>query len=92
MRVPKDGKYKFYTESDDGSRLLINGQQIVNNGGPHGMQEVAGEIELPVGEHKIVIEYYDIDGEAGLKASWSGPDLEKAIISEDYLSHPRTAE
>jgi hypothetical protein len=92
LRVPKAGKYKFYTESDDGSRLLINGQQIVNNGGPHGMQEVAGEIELPAGEHKIVIEYYDIDGEAGLKASWSGPDLEKAIISEDYLSHPRAAE
>ena len=92
LRVPKAGKYTFYTASDDGSRLLINGKQIVNNGGPHEMQEVGGEIELTAGEHPIVVEYYDIGSHAGLKLSWAGPDLEKAIIAENYLSHLRAAE
>ena len=92
LRVPKAGKYTFYTESDDGSRLLISGKPLVNNGGPHEMQEAKGEVELTAGEHPLVIEYYDIGSKAGLKVSWSGPDLEKSVIGENYLSHLRTAE
>src|SRR4051794_3630174 len=32
LKVPKNGNYKFYLNSDDGSRLLIDGKQIVDNG------------------------------------------------------------
>lgn len=92
LRVPKAGKYTFYTSSDDGSRLLINGKPVVNNGGPHEMQEASGEIELTAGEHPIVVEYYDMGAHAGLKVSWAGADLEKAVIAENYLSHLRAAE
>src|SRR5262245_34772825 len=39
LRVPKDGRYTFYLESDDGSRLFLDGQQVVNNDGQHEMVE-----------------------------------------------------
>jgi hypothetical protein len=35
IRVPNDGNCTFFTESDDGSRLFIDGRQVVNNGGFH---------------------------------------------------------
>lgn len=92
ITVPKDGKYTFYTESDDGSRLLIDGNAVVNNGGPHGMTEVSGEVDLTAGAHDIVIEYFEIGGDAGMKASWSGPGVDKEIIPERVLSHDKAAE
>ena len=87
--VPRDGKYTFTTESDDGSRLLIDGKVVVNNGGVHGMQEASGEVELKAGEHDIVIEYFEIGGDAGMKASWTGPGLDKEIIPERVLTHKK---
>ena len=33
--VPVTGSYSFYTFTDDGSRLFINGSEIVNNDGTH---------------------------------------------------------
>ena len=35
LRVVKAGPYTFHTQSDDGSRLYINGQRVVDNWGPH---------------------------------------------------------
>src|SRR5688572_28996510 len=49
IKVPKDGKYKFFLESDDGSRLFIGGKQVVDNNGLHGMEEKEGEVELKAG-------------------------------------------
>ena len=41
--VPKEGIYTFYTKSNDGSRLYINNQQVVNNDGAHGPIEKSGQ-------------------------------------------------
>lgn len=92
IKIPKDGKYTFTTESDDGSRLLIDGKVIVSNGGPHGMQEASGDIELKAGDHAIVIEYYEIGGDAGMKVSWAAEGMEKAIIPENVFSHKKADE
>src|SRR6185436_19765320 len=37
LRVEKDGKHQFWTESDDGSKLTIDGKVVVDNGGNHPM-------------------------------------------------------
>ena len=36
LAIETAGLYTFFTESDDGSRLLIDGQLIVDNNGTHG--------------------------------------------------------
>ena len=46
LQVPRSGKYTFYTNSDDGSRLYIGGKLVVNNDGLHGMVEKSGVIEI----------------------------------------------
>ncbi|MEI7729924.1 MAG: PA14 domain-containing protein [Verrucomicrobiota bacterium] len=88
LRVPTDGKYTFFLESDDGSRLFIDGRQVVDNGGLHAMEEKSGEIELRSGEHEVRIDYYENDGQAGCKFSWQQPDREKQIVPATALYCP----
>ena len=44
------GTYTFYTVSDDGVRLWVNGQQIVNNWTDHAPTENSGTIALAAGQ------------------------------------------
>lgn len=78
--APKDGVYTFYTYSDDGSRLWIADQEIVDNNGTHGAKEKSGQIALQAGQHKFMLAYFDYEGVEVLRVSYSGPDLAKQII------------
>jgi hypothetical protein len=92
LKVAKAGKYKLFVESDDGSRLFVDGKKVVNNPGIHGMFEIAAEVELKEGDHEIKLEMFENEGETGCKLSWSGPGIEKQIIPASALSHKKSAE
>ncbi|MGF1637241.1 MAG: alkaline phosphatase family protein [Cyclobacteriaceae bacterium] len=79
------GKYVFYTSSDDGSKLFVNNQLVVNNDGDHGLMHKAGSIRLKPGMHEIRIEYFNGGGSGWLEAYWKGPGIPKQIISADRL-------
>ena len=79
--VSRTGRYQFFTNSDDGSRLYIDGKEVVNNDGNHGMQERGGTVQLDAGIHEIVVNYYDNGGGDGLVVSWAGPGMPKRKIS-----------
>ena len=49
FNAPADGIYGFYTTSDDGSRLYIDGQRVVDNDGVHGDVTASGQIGLRKG-------------------------------------------
>jgi hypothetical protein len=89
LRVPKDGKYKFYLESDDGSRLFIDNKQIIDNNGLHAMEEKDGEAELKAGDHPIRIEMFENEGEVGMKFSWEGAGQAKEIVPATALFHAK---
>ncbi|WP_242121595.1 GH92 family glycosyl hydrolase [Aestuariivivens sediminicola] len=59
IQVPEDGIYEFYTESDDGSVLWIDGQEVVNNDGSHGAVKNTGRIGLKKGTHKLEVHYFE---------------------------------
>jgi hypothetical protein len=61
--------FAFFTESDDGSRLLIGGRQVVLNDGMHAMEEKKGEIALAGGLHSIRVEFFERTGGEGLAVS-----------------------
>ncbi|MCA9129599.1 MAG: c-type cytochrome, partial [Planctomycetales bacterium] len=85
LLVPEGGRYSFYTNSDDGSRLYIDGRLVVDNDGDHGMVEKSGRIRLDAGQHKIVVTYCDSGGGDGLVVSWRGPGIEKQPIPTSAL-------
>jgi putative heme-binding domain-containing protein len=86
IQIPKAGKYTFFTASDDGSRLYIGKNQVVNNDGLHGMVEKSGTISLAAGSHPIVVTYFDNGGGDGLAVTWSGPGIRKQKIAADRLA------
>ncbi len=91
VKIATAGKYTFATESDDGSRLEIDGKPVVNNGGPHGMAKKSGEIELTAGDHAILIEYFQGGGGAGCKAFWKAPGGDEQPIPTSALAHDQAA-
>ncbi len=85
IKIPKDGVYGFYTDSDDGSQLFIGNQLVVNNDGLHGMQEKSGVIALTAGFHPIRVTFFEKTGGDGLKVSWKGVGLEKEVLPDGVL-------
>jgi len=87
ITISTPGIYTFFTESDDGSRVSINGVNVVDNRGLHAMQEEEGEIEMSAGSHRIKLEYIQFDGGGGCILSWKKPGGEKQIIPADVFHH-----
>ncbi|MEQ8788315.1 MAG: GDSL-type esterase/lipase family protein [Pirellulaceae bacterium] len=75
--IDRGGKYTFYLTSDDGSRLYIGGEEVINHDGKHGASEKAGDVELPPGAHPIVVTYFDNGGGDALSLAWKGPGIRK---------------
>jgi hypothetical protein len=56
--ITKPGEYKFDLESDDGSRLEIDNQQIINNDELHQAKSMTAKINLSAGRHTIHVPYF----------------------------------
>ncbi|MCH2101638.1 MAG: c-type cytochrome [Planctomycetes bacterium] len=77
LTVPEGGEYRFWTNSDDGSELFINGDRIVENLGTHPMRRIESDpIQLAPGPHDLRITFFEQGGGEGLQAGWSGPDFD----------------
>ena len=85
IKLPEDGLYTFYSTSDDGSAILIDGRVIVNNDGRHAPIERSGFVQLTAGYHRFEVMYFQLGGGLELSASIKGPHLEKQIIPASML-------
>jgi hypothetical protein len=85
IQVPDDGEYTFYTASDDGSKLYIGDLEVVNNDGPHGVEEKSGSIPLKAGVHAITVTFFEAGGGEDLFVSYEGPSVSKQNIPNDVL-------
>ncbi|NDJ22436.1 hypothetical protein GS682_12485, partial [Nostoc sp. B(2019)] len=78
--------YTFYTTADDGVRLSVNGQQIINNFVNQRPTESSGTIALVAGQkYDIKMEYYEDRYEGVAKLAWSSSSQTKEIISKSQL-------
>ena len=80
IEIPATALYTFYVNSNDGSKLYIDGELVINNDGLHGAVEKEGLIKLSEGMHTWQINYFQAGGGFHLKASISGPGLETVSI------------
>jgi hypothetical protein len=83
--------YTLFTTSDDGVRLWVDGQLLIDHWTDHGAVEDHGTITLTAGRRAIVVmEFYERYGAAVAKLAWSSPTIAKAIIPATQL-HPAAA-
>ena len=87
VKVPETGVYTFYTASDDGSQLFINGEVVVDNDGLHGTQTEAGQVALEAGLHALRVTFFERTGGESLTVSWAGPGFEKQHLRGTALFH-----
>jgi hypothetical protein len=86
VQAQKTEEYTFYTQSDDGVRLWVNGQQVINNWTAHGSTENSGKIRLEAGKkYDLKMEYFNRSGGATAQLKWSSPSTAKQIIPESQL-------
>ncbi|MET0261528.1 MAG: PA14 domain-containing protein, partial [Rariglobus sp.] len=74
--------YTFYTQSDGGVRLWVNGIKIIDNWTVHSSTENSGAaVSLVAGQlYDIVVEYYDTTGNAVAQLKWSSASQPKQVI------------
>ncbi len=73
--ITEPGRYAFMLTSDDGSRLRLNGETILDHDGRHAAIEKTSEhIELEQGTYTLNIEHFDSGGGRALKLQWLTPN------------------
>jgi alpha-L-fucosidase len=87
LRVPQDAVYTFALVADDGARLSVAGQRVVDNDGLHPPQERRGQIALAAGLHPLRLEYFNKVGGAELQLSWAMVGQELAPVPDQALAH-----
>jgi len=86
VQAESTDKYTFYTNSDDGVRLWVDGKQLVNDWKDHPKTQDQGSINLVQGQkYSIQMEYYQRAGEATAQLSWSANDIAKQVVPQSQL-------
>lgn len=89
VQAPATGTYTFYTRSDDGVRLWVDDQLIINNWSVHAVEEDSGTMYLNEKEKvNIRLEFYENGVNAVIQLYWAYPGQSKQIIPEERL-YPR---
>ena len=85
ININQAGNYTFFTSSDDGSRLWIDGNLVVDNDGLHGIEERSGSINLTEGQHSIVVGFFEQGGGESLTVQYSSATFSKRQIPASML-------
>ncbi|MGW9603002.1 family 16 glycoside hydrolase [Streptomyces albidoflavus] len=87
LTVPEDGTYDFRLTSDDGSRLLIGGDTVIDHDGLHGAEPEDGSKELTEGHHALRIDHFDRTNDQQLTLEWKPPGAEGfSVVPDTVLS------
>eukprot|EP00960_Hanusia_phi_P059559 764214-Hanusia_phi.AAC.1 len=84
LEIENPGGYLLCTSSDDGSRMIVDGELLVNNDGLHGRERKCRSKSLSAGHHQVVVEGFNHYGAAYQRISYRGPDTGNSLI--DMLS------
>ncbi|MBO6740487.1 MAG: DUF1080 domain-containing protein [Phycisphaerales bacterium] len=89
--IERAGAYAFMLTADDGCRVSLNGDVIIDHDGRHGATTKNSErIELAAGAHPLRIDHFDAGGNSVIKLEWIEPDgLDFSVITSENLRTQR---
>jgi hypothetical protein len=92
--IDKPGPYTFTLTSDDGARLYIDDQLVVDNDGVHPPRDASGTVNLMPGIHRMRVSYFQgPQSEIALVLKVAPPEEEPRVFSTDEFKpplHPET--
>jgi beta-glucosidase len=72
IEIPENGNCTFYTASDDGIRLYLNGKLVINNWSDHGTSLDSCSLNLKKGQKvALKLEFYENGGSAVCQLGWN---------------------
>ncbi len=78
--------YTFYTQSNDGVRLWVDGKLLIDDWNIHATTEKRGTVTLQAGRaHSLRLEFFEKTGLAIMRLHWSSPSQRKEIIPTERL-------
>jgi len=87
VRVPEDDAYLFELDSDDGSRLYVDGELLVDNDGLHGPTKLSGVTALAAGWHALRVEWFNKTGGQVLGLTCGALGESPQAIDAENLGH-----
>jgi glucose/arabinose dehydrogenase len=79
-------EYTFYTTTDDGVRLKINGQTVVDRFVNQASTTATGKITLAANQkYDIVMEYFENTGKANASLEWSSTSQGRQVVAATQL-------
>lgn len=88
LQVPETAEYVFYLGSDDGSRLFIDGENILGDWGDHSFKFVKSDsqrLEEGIG-YPIRVEFYERADLASIRLEWSSPQMQRTVLSGQHIT------
>ncbi len=87
LDVLASGQHRFHLDSDDGSRVLVDGAVVVEHDGVHAVgQEKTGSVELERGAHALRVEFFQRKGDSVLRLGWSNDAQRRLWLTRDGQS------
>jgi hypothetical protein len=87
IHVPDNGLYTFYLKSNDGSRMYLAEELIIDNDGLHPAVERSRTLALKKGYYPVVVKYFQEGGTNMMVVSWKGPGMDKQEIPASAVFH-----
>lgn len=90
--APVTGLYQFFTNTDDGVRLWVNNELLVDKFVNQSLTEWSGNIGLMAGQkYDIRMDYFENTTTAQAELRWTVPGFTKQIIPSQFLFSTLTA-
>jgi hexosaminidase len=87
FNVNENANFEFSLFSDDGSRLYIDNELIIDNDGKHARYESSAGVLLKEGYHQIKVLYFDDGPGSTLQVSIKGTDGKKIELPSVMLAN-----
>ncbi|MYR46527.1 LamG-like jellyroll fold domain-containing protein [Streptomyces sp. SID5910] len=90
IEAPATGDYTFYASGDNGFRLFIDGEPVIDHWeGDWDNEQTSAPVRLAAGEkHDFRLEMFQDTGGANMFLRWSTPNLPKQVVPMSAFTPP----
>jgi hypothetical protein len=81
------GRYRFSAVSDDGIRIYVDDELILDEWYDHPWQRFMKDVTLSPGHHQIKVEYYENQGQAVVRVTWEPAPTNSDVWHGEYYDN-----